>query len=179
LMLALDLSASMTWETIAGVQGVTPRVASAAMALVTARSEQTYLITGFTSSGSWLRDSSGISEMNISPRQRLDDVVKTISGTPAGGTDCALPMIYATKHKLPLDGFIVYTDNETWAGSIHPSQALQEYRQKMGIPARLAVVGMTSTGFSIADPEDAGQMDVVGFDTAAPRVLGDFMRGRI
>jgi 60 kDa SS-A/Ro ribonucleoprotein len=35
---------------------------------------------------------------------------------------------------------------------------------------------MVANGFSIADPNDAGMMDVVGFDTAAPQVIGDFAR---
>ncbi|MBM6978326.1 MAG: hypothetical protein I3J03_01215, partial [Actinomyces succiniciruminis] len=46
-----------------------------------------------------------------------------------------------------------------------------------GIPARLVVVGMTSTGFSIADPDDAGMLDVVGFDTAVPSLITEFSRG--
>ena len=33
-----------------------------------------------------------------------------------GGTDCAQPMLYAKRKKLAVDVFIVYTDNETWAG---------------------------------------------------------------
>jgi 60 kDa SS-A/Ro ribonucleoprotein len=36
---------------------------------------------------------------------------------------------------------------------------------------------MTSTGFSIADPADAGMMDVVGFDSATPELISDFARG--
>ena len=72
---------------------------------------------------------------------------------------------------------MIYTDNETWAGEIHPHQALIEYRRKMGIPARLIVVAMTATGFSIADPEDAGMLDVVGFDTAVPNLISEFSRG--
>jgi 60 kDa SS-A/Ro ribonucleoprotein len=35
---------------------------------------------------------------------------------------------------------------------------------------------MVSNGFSIADPSDAGMLDVVGFDTAAPAVIADFVR---
>jgi 60 kDa SS-A/Ro ribonucleoprotein len=34
---------------------------------------------------------------------------------------------------------------------------------------------MASNGFSIADPEDAGMLDVVGFDTVAPSVIGEFV----
>ena len=75
-----------------------------------------------------------------------------------------------------MDTFVIYTDNETWAGRVHPAQALRAYRNARGIPAKLVVVGMTSTGFSIADPDDAGMLDVVGFDTATPPVISDFAR---
>ena len=57
---------------------------------------------------------------------------------------------------------MVYTGSETWAGAIHPVQALREYRAKTGIAAKLVVVGMVSNGFSIADPDDGGMLDVVG-----------------
>ncbi len=43
-------------------------------------------------------------------------------------------------------------------------QALRDYRKKTGIAAKLVVVGMVSNGFSIADPDDGGMLDVVGFD---------------
>jgi 60 kDa SS-A/Ro ribonucleoprotein len=58
-------------------------------------------------------------------------------------------------------------------------QALREYRQRTGIPARLTVVGMVSNGFTIADPNDGGMLDVVGFDSAAPALISDFGAGRI
>ena len=56
-------------------------------------------------------------------------------------------------------------------------QALDQYRQKMGIDARLIVVGMTANNFTIADPNDAGMLDVVGFDTAAPNIMASFANG--
>ena len=56
---------------------------------------------------------------------------------------------------------------------------LVEYRDKTGIPAKHVVVGMCSNGFSLADPNDAGQLDVVGFDAAAPAVIGDFIAGAL
>jgi 60 kDa SS-A/Ro ribonucleoprotein len=115
--------------------------------------------------------------LTISPRQRLDDVLKTVDNLPFSGTDCALPMIWATENEVEVDTFVIYTDNETWAGNIHPFQALAEYRRKMGRQALLIVVGMTATGFTIADPNDPGMLDVVGFDTAAPQVMADFTRG--
>jgi 60 kDa SS-A/Ro ribonucleoprotein len=85
-------------------------------------------------------------------------------------------MLYAMEKGLEVDAFVVLTDNETWAGRCHPVRALKQYRQKTGIPAKLVVVGMTATGFSIADPDDAGMQDVVGFDAGAPAVMADFLR---
>ncbi|MCL4835165.1 MAG: TROVE domain-containing protein [Caldilineaceae bacterium] len=183
-MLALDVSGSMEGPDIAGMPGISPRIASAALALVTMRTEEKVVVTAFTSAGSdgmgsvsRRRHDSGISTLDLSPRQRLDDVVKRISGLPFGGTDCALPMLYALERGLEVDAFVVYTDSETWAGSIHPSQALAQYRERTGIPAKLVVVGMTSNGFSIADPRDPGMLDVVGMSTETPQVISQFIRG--
>jgi 60 kDa SS-A/Ro ribonucleoprotein len=53
---------------------------------------------------------------------------------------------------------------------------LKQYRQKSGINAKLIVVGMTATEFTIADPNDAGSLDLVGFDSAAPAIMSDFVR---
>ncbi|GGJ33967.1 TROVE domain-containing protein [Deinococcus roseus] len=180
IMLALDVSGSMECGQIAGVPGLTPRVASAAMALVTAAVESQHMVTGFSAAnggygGQWGGGDPGMTPIKISPRQRLDDVIRTVAAVPMGGTDCSLPMRYALKENIPIDTFVVYTDSETWAGRIHPTQALQQYRREMGIAAKLIVVGMVSNRFSIADPKDAGMLDVVGFDTAAPEVMSDFM----
>ena len=49
----------------------------------------------------------GLSHLAISPRQRLDDVVKSITDIPFGGTDCALPMLYASEKGLKVDAFVV------------------------------------------------------------------------
>jgi len=177
LLLGLDVSGSMGWGTIAGVPTLTPRVASAAMALVSAATEDRFGAVAFTG-GQWRGSSSpdALTELSISPRQRLDDVVRRVERLSMGPTDCALPMRWALANKQDVDTFIVYTDSETWYGDIHPAQALREYRQQTGIPAKLVVVGMVANGFSIADPNDAGMLDVVGFDTATPSVISDFAR---
>ena len=178
-LLALDISGSMDGGVIAGVAGLTPRMGSAAMSLITAATEKDHHFIGFTSAGygygaSRNKSDEGITQIDISPKMRLDKVVETVSRLPMGSTDCSLPMQWAQKHKVKVDTFCVYTDSETYAGNPHPFQALKEYRQKMGIPAKLVVVGMTATEFTIADPSDAGMMDVVGFDTAAPGLINDF-----
>ena len=181
-LLALDVSGSMAGGLIAGLPGITPRVGSAAMALVTAAVERHHAFVAFTngpyrSMYSARGFGSGISPLAISPRSRLDDVVKAVSDLPFGGTDCALPMLWAAENKVPVDIFCLYTDSETWAGDIHPVQALRQYRAKMGIGAKLVVIGMVSNGFSIADPQDGGMLDVVGFDTSTPSIIADFATG--
>ena len=181
-MLALDVSGSMG-SPVMGMRHLSCRDAAAAMALVTAASEPAHRFVAFTKGNHpsrWRAQHGtqfdiGLTELVISPRQRLDDVVRATSGLPFGGTDCALPMVEARTHRWVVDAFIVYTDNETWAGPVHPAQALRAYRERMGIAAKLVVVAMASNGFSIADPNDAGMLDVVGFDAATPQVVSDFL----
>ena len=83
-------------------------------------------------------------------------------------------MLDALNKRIPVDCFVVLTDSETWAGQIHPVEALRRYRTEMDLPAKLVVVAMVSNGFTIANPEDGGMLDVVGFDAAAPQLIADF-----
>jgi 60 kDa SS-A/Ro ribonucleoprotein len=187
ILLALDVSGSMAGGCVAGVPGLSPRDASAALALVTAATEERYEIVGFHAGrGGWASGTrrpgwgaDGLTPLLISPRTRLDGAVASVSELPFGGTDCALPMRYAQAMKREIDTFVIYTDSETWAGDIHPAQALRDYRHASGIDARLVVVGMVSNGFSIADPADPGMLDVVGFDMATPQLISDFARGAL
>jgi len=186
LLLALDVSGSMTFGSVAGAPHLSPRDASAALALVTAASEEQYEIVGFYAGrrgwksdrkGPWDFLNNGLTPLAISPRQRLDDAIKAVTDLPFGGTDCALPMLYALAKEREVDTFVIYTDSETWAGDVHPAQALSDYRRASGIDARLIVVGMVSNGFSIADPADPGMLDVVGFDTSTPQLIAQFASG--
>jgi 60 kDa SS-A/Ro ribonucleoprotein len=173
-LIALDVSGSMGSQF--GGSVLTCREATAALALVTMAVEPMTHVVGFTAESGAYSAKAVLTPLAISPRQRLGDAVKAVSDLPFGGTDCALPMLYASERRLPVDAFVVMTDNETWAGDMHPVEALRRYREAMGIAAKLVVVGMTSTGFSIADPNDGGMLDVVGFDAAAPAVIADFLR---
>jgi len=186
-LLAFDVSGSMEGSQVSGVPGLTARTASAAMGMVTARVEPNWHGVAFTSNG-WRASGASrwgagypacLTSLTISPRQRIDDVVRSMASLPMGGTDCALPMMYAQANKIEVDTFVVYTDNETWAGAVHPFQALRSYRQAMGIPARLAVVSMEANEFTLADPDDAGMLDVIGFDTNTPALLSAFSRGEV
>jgi 60 kDa SS-A/Ro ribonucleoprotein len=156
------------------------------MALVTLASDPDAEVVGFHADrGGWTSrtrgrftgHADGLTPLPLSARQRLGDAVRCVSNLPFGGTDCALPMLYAMERGRSVDAFVIYTDSETWAGDIHPAEALHRYRRTTGIAARLAVVGMVANRFSIADPLDPGMLDVVGFDTSAPEVIAGFARG--
>lgn len=166
-LLAIDVSGSMSWGNCNGTT-ITPRVASAAMAMLTARTEPQYHFVGF---------SHRLVPLNINSTQRLDTVLRTIEQVPMGGTDCAQPMLYAKENNLKVDVFIIYTDCETWAGPVHPSEALKQYRAQSGIDAKLIVCAMTSSGFTLADPDDRGMLDMAGFDSAAPDIIREFVLG--
>ncbi len=193
--LALDVSGSMG-SPVAGLP-LNCREASGAMAMVTiAREPETYVV-GFTGGGmSSLRYSGygslygsarqntrsvdDLTVLDLSARRRLDDNIRAITGLPFGGTDCALPMLHAMEKGLKFKSFEIWTDNETWAGSIHPHQALQQYRKQSGIhDAKLIVAGIASNEFTIADPSDAGMLDVVGLDASVPNLMNAFIRGEV
>ena len=198
-LLALDVSGSMAVP-IAGTS-LTCREAAAAMAMVTARTEPAHQLVAFSAPkssrphlqrtpGGWVwkdrtvplggMHGGGDPELepfDISACSRLTEVLAKTDAIPLGGTDCSLPMRAALAGRWEVDTFVILTDSETWAGPVHPVQALESYREKTGIPAKLIVAGMASNGFSIADPADAGMLDVVGFDASAPAIMADFSRG--
>jgi 60 kDa SS-A/Ro ribonucleoprotein len=180
-LLALDVSGSMAASVIAG-SCISAREGSAAMALITAATEPECEIIAFSApakgryGGMHGGGEPGITRVNLPPRMRLADVIKRIQSIPMGGTDCALPMAWTARNKLNVSAFITYTDSETWAGNIHPAQALRQYRDEFIGDAKAVVVGMTSNGFTLADPNDRGMLDVVGFDTTVPAIIADFVR---
>lgn len=161
--LALDVSGSMTSRMSS--LPITCHEGTACMAMVTARKEANYYVKGFTT---------GLVDLGITRKMTLEEAMRRTYLSTFGGTDCAQPMLDALANKLDIDCFVVYTDSETWAGEVHPKQALDRYRQKTGKPARLVVVGMVANRFSIADPTDLGMLDCVGFDTATPQLISQF-----
>jgi 60 kDa SS-A/Ro ribonucleoprotein len=166
-LLAIDVSGSMRWSNVVGIKNLTAAEGAALMAMATARVEPDYEIRGF---------SHEFKDLHISKNDSLGTVLSKTNDANFGGTDCALPMMWAMQAGLPFEMFAVYTDSETWYGKIHPYQALQQFRRKMQVPAKLAVVAMTSTEFTIADPNDAGSLDCAGFDANTPSVIADFAR---
>jgi len=165
-LVGIDVSGSMRFDTISNTH-LTPADAAGCMATTLVRTEEQVACFAFCHH---------LKPMPITKRSSLTEVRRLTQDAAWGGTDCALPMIYAMENKIPVDVFCIYTDNDTNSHSGHPSVVLQEYRRKMGIDAKMIVVAFTANRVSIADPNDAGMMDVVGFDAGAPKVMADFAR---
>jgi 60 kDa SS-A/Ro ribonucleoprotein len=168
LLIGVDWSGSM--EGVQVAPGITAATAAAAMALVHATIEPETFVLCF---GTTARP------VTLSPSMRLDDVIRVATSQTGEGTDCALPFRYARENGLDADGFIVLTDNATWAGREHPIEALRAYRRKSGRGAVAVASAFAATVCSILpDDEDAGCLNVAGFDAAAPMVVADFLRAR-
>lgn len=165
-MLGVDVSSSMTGS-VAGIQGLSCAMAAAAMTMVTARTESQYIIKGFTER---------LIDLPITANSSLGDALKIVQNRNFGGTDASLPIRYALENKIGVDVFVTYTDNETWAGESHAVELLAQYRKMINPNAKSVVVAMAPNGYSINDPEDPNVMDFVGFDTAVPQALAEFVK---
>lgn len=167
-LIGIDVSGSMSSSAM-GLDLSCAQV-SGAVAMTMARTEPYSTTMGFATQ---------FKDMGITPKQDFGTVMRKIQGHNFGSTDCSLPMTWALQNKIEVDTFVVITDNETYAGRVKPSQALKQYRDRTGIDARLAVMGVYGSKFTIADPTDKGMMDFVGFDSNGPRALADFSAGRL
>lgn len=166
LLLALDVSASMSWNTVCGIDCLTAAEVSCAMAMMFDYIEKDVDIMGF---------SSEFKSLNISSAQCLTENLEYVKDNTFGNTDCALPFVWASDNNKNYDAVIVFTDNETNSNTIDPSTALQLYRNKSGINTKLIVIGLTSNGFSIANPEDSNMMDICGFDANVYNTIREFL----
>lgn len=178
---------------------LTPREATAAIALVTAATEPETHIVGFTSYaggrggyryGYGHRNqvpeakekdhySQAVTDLDtiVSPNRRLDDVINDVRRLPMGGTDIAVPIMYALEKGLRPEVFLILTDNETWAGDIQPFEALEKYRRETGIDAKVIFLSTEATPNTLIDPNDKNSLDIAGFDSAAPALVSAFARG--
>jgi 60 kDa SS-A/Ro ribonucleoprotein len=169
IMFGLDVSGSMYY----GGMGEIPSMANllcseiaSAMLMATYRTERHAETIAFSNTPT---------PFPVSRHDSLEDIMKRTRAMTFGGTDCSAPMIWALRNGINADAFVIYTDGDTWAGAMHPMQALREYRQKTGINAKLVVVNMKSRHHSFADPQDLGTLDVVGFSASFPTFLSKFV----
>ncbi|WP_188195990.1 TROVE domain-containing protein [Nonomuraea sp. SYSU D8015] len=172
LLVAVDFSGSMSGRWSGGVVrvGGSP-IGSAyevgcAMAVMLARIERgnVHVIDVDTS----------VHASKVTPRTNLREIA---SWQPSGGgTDLSLPFQWAREQRMAVDGIVLFTDNETWAGRMHATQALAAYRRTVAPGTRVIVAAMTAAGYSIGDPQDEGVLNVAGLDASLPLIVNGFIR---
>ena len=166
ILVCLDISGSMVAK-IAGTH-LSAREASTAIAMALVRSEPECMLMAFTDT---------LVPVTIEPHQSIDSVMATTSRLHFGNTNCSLPMEWAQTHRIKVDAFVVLTDSETNTGKQSPRSALRAYRNTMEIAnAKLVVMGLTASSFTIADPTDPGMLDIAGFDTDTADTVAAFIR---
>lgn len=165
-LVSVDFSGSMHSGRVANTS-LTPAQASVALALVTLNTEPNCHVIGFDQDAYHTK---------YNKRMRLDEALK-ITPRHGNGTDAAIPFRAAAKMKMNVDTFISLTDNETWSGSVHPTQALSDYRKQSGLNSKSVNVAMVANKFTVSDPKDLLCLDVAGFDTATPQIINAFVKG--
>ena len=168
LLIAVDSSGSMSWGgvTVGGSAIGTPYEIGCAMAVILARIER--------GNAHVIDVDTAVHASRITARTNLREIR---TWHPAGGgTDLSLPFSWARQQRLEVDGMLVLTDNETWAGRAHPVQELAAYRAQVSPQARCVVAAMTAAGHSIADPGDPGALNIAGFDASLPQLVTGFIR---
>ncbi|MFI6909631.1 hypothetical protein ACIBKY_50810, partial [Nonomuraea sp. NPDC050394] len=171
LLVAVDSSGSMSsrWGggvVVGGSSIGSPYEVGCAMAVMLSRIEKgnVHVIDVDTS----------VHASKVTPRTNLREIA---SWRPSGGgTDLSLPFDWARHERMAVDGFVLFSDMETWAGRAHASQALDAYRSAMNPAARVVLATMTPSGYTLGEPSDAGVLNLAGVDASLPQVVNGFIR---
>jgi 60 kDa SS-A/Ro ribonucleoprotein len=168
-MHAVDISGSMAWGVVNSV-GLSCCEIATVMALATAKAEKNYMIRGF---------STEFRDLGITAKDSFSSAVKKSSNQNFGGTDASVAYDWMIEHRFFADIVCFWTDNESWAGNKHPSQALAEYRKKINPDAKAVYISLTPARLTLVDPQDSNSWDLGGFDPSTPRVLQMIANGEL
>lgn len=167
ILLGVDCSGSMFSMSVDRNNLLTAAEVAGVMALAIAKSHANHMIGGFSRS---------FKPLAITPNMDLETCMKVIRNFDWSSTNVSSVMEYAVKEKLPVDSFVIITDNDVNSGS-QPTQALAKFRKAMSKPAASSIVIATSMSeFSVADPKDPLQFDIAGFDSSAPALVSELAR---
>jgi len=168
-MHAIDVSASMS-STVSGGADIACCEVAATMALATAKAERNYIIRGF---------SHQFVDLGITASDSFTNAVAKTRKNNFGSTDASLAYQWATNNKIHVDVFCTWTDNESFAGYQHPSQALDRYRRQINPNAKAVYISLAPYNITQVDPSDPLSYDIAGFDPSAPKVIQMIAEGTL
>lgn len=161
LLIAIDVSGSMSMPCIG--TPIQASEAAAAMAVTLARCEPHATVVTF--------DTHVQNVLHVTRRTGI----ASIGPFHGGGTDVASPISFAESKGLRFDAVVLLTDNETWAGNRHSTQALVSYRKTVGLPVKLICCSLAANHASVVDPQDPLQFGCAGLDSNLPTLVADFI----
>lgn len=164
----VDVSGSMG-AAAGGNVNMTCTEACSAMALITGATEPNCHTIAF--------DTSVYDDIKLTKRTSLAEAQKQFRHR--GGTDLAQPVIFALSKKMKVDAFIIYTDNETWAGRSHLKAQYDLYKKDVNPNVKLVVASTQANMYSVGDPADPSVLQCVGFDANLPQVISAFISGTL
>jgi 60 kDa SS-A/Ro ribonucleoprotein len=187
ILIGVDISGSMSMPCMG--TPVPASLAASAMAITLARIEPHATVVQFDTA-----------VQRIMPVTKRTGIA-SLASTSGGGTDTAAPILWAlgrppvskyyryssyfaapeprnTLESAPqqFDAIVILTDNETWAGHLHASEALTDYRRTFG-PTKLIAAALAANHASIVDPTDPLSMGCAGLDANLPSIVSEFIRG--
>jgi 60 kDa SS-A/Ro ribonucleoprotein len=165
IVLAVDTSGSMGSRGVLGYPSVTAAELSVVMAFVSAKAEPNLQLLSFDTE---------VEEVLVSGDATLERFVARFPHR-GGGTDCALPFLWALQRKAGPDAVVTFTDNETWAGNTKVVDALAALRRSTGTPVKALTAAVTATRNAVVDPADPLALGISGFDAAVPQLIADFV----
>lgn len=167
LVVGVDCSGSMWDQNVTGAD-MTAAEAASVMAFLQVRENPNATVLAF----------------DVRPREVSFPAIETLGAVQGasrswgldGGTNCALPMLWAAQHRHDVEGFAIYTDDETWQGAVHPVEAVSHYRGMYAVQSKFVCVSFIAHGYRTAGGyDDAGMLQVVGLDESAPGIIDDFL----
>lgn len=170
-LLCLDISGSMMGE-IAG-SPIGSNIAEVAMAMATVRAAGPENVDVVLFSHDLIElDSRELHE------RKINDVWRSISQHPFGGTDCRLPILWALDNNKKYDAIVVYTDNEDWCRfgntTLTLPQLEERYRKNINPDVKLIAVGFAATEWSIL-PEGPNNFNIAGLDADLPSIIANIV----
>lgn len=170
ILLAGDDSGSMTFSWGEGVMDgiMTAAEAAAAMMYITYKVEPHTVMIGY---------SGDYREIPVSRRMTMTSLLRHFGR--GGWTDTALPVKFVKDRGLDVDAIVSYTDNCTWSGHGHVTEHLRDYQHSVGHPVRFVNCAMEANRITDTDPANPNMFEIAGLSSSTPRVIGEFIAGRI
>ena len=162
-MIALDVSSSMTHNSLNGIAGLTPRVIAAVMAMVTVRTQPNARVVAF---------STQLVDFEMSSDMRLEAVVRKMADTLFGATITSLPMRKIINETLDIDALLLYTDMETGAEDEGVLESLMT-RYRSDHPLKYVQVAMVPNDLTVSYTKDDAYFS--GFSADLPQNISAFL----